>query len=137
MLLFCLNILVLVFLAAPARSRHLPETILGFKTAPKHQEKPESEQSRIRPPSPGGPRKTRPRQALAASIKASQLFTRRPSYFEHSSPIQHQNLAQRPLPLSGDWAKDCIVYRALIYSRRAIMIGGDTAANSTREEARG
>src|SRR5438094_3473503 len=60
MLLFCLNILVLVFLAAPARSRHLPKTILGFKTAPKHQEKPESEQSRIRPPSPPGGSRERP-----------------------------------------------------------------------------
>ena len=50
---------MLVFLAAPARSRHLPETVLGFKTAPKQQEKPESEQSRIRPPPPRGvPRKT-------------------------------------------------------------------------------
>src|SRR5205809_7339428 len=66
MLLFCLNILVLVFLAAPARSQHLPETVLGFKTAPKHQETPESEQSRIRPPLPRGvPRKTRPRHVLS------------------------------------------------------------------------
>ena len=36
--------------------QHLPETVLGFKTAPEHQEKPESEQSRIRPPLPPGAR---------------------------------------------------------------------------------
>ena len=31
-----------------------PKDDFSFKTAPKQQEKPESEQSRIRPPSPGG-----------------------------------------------------------------------------------
>jgi len=46
--------------------RHLPETVLGFKTAPKHQEKPESEQSLPRPPSPrGGPTKDPPRPVLS------------------------------------------------------------------------
>src|SRR5438093_7700062 len=90
------------------------------------------------PPPPGGvPRKTRPRQVLAASIKASQLFTRRPNSFEHSSPIQHQNLAQRPLPHSGDRRKIAFVYQPLICSRRATMTGGQMAANNTNEQAPG
>src|SRR5438094_8196491 len=109
MLLFCLNILVLVFLAAPARARHLPETVLGFQTAPKQQEKPESEQSRIRPPLPaGGPAKdpaqtgpSRVHQSVATLHKKTQFIR---TLFSNPAPELGSETA---LPFWGP-PKDCI-----------------------------